>query len=222
MIGLILVAAGSGTRFGSEIPKQFTLLRGKPLYQHAWEPFASRVDEGVVVVPQGWQVRVREELGRLPRAAGLAVEVGGPERQDSVQLGLLRLSPAVRTVLVHDAVRPFVSAGLVQRVLEATLRHGACIPALPVAETVKRVARDRVVETLDRGQLYLVQTPQGFEVGLLRRAFEQARRDDFRGTDEASLVERLGAPVHVVEGEPGNVKVTWRNDLKTTRMKGEG
>jgi len=115
--------------------------------------------------------------------------------------------------LIHDAARPFTSSELISRVIEKTRRHQACVPVLPVRDTLKEVRGGRIVRTLDRESLSLVQTPQGFEINLLTRAFKQARKDGFYATDESTLVERLGSPVHVVAGERSNLKVTWKEDL---------
>ena len=213
MIGLILAAAGAGSRFGGDIPKQFSSMRGKPLYLHALEPFVEFFEEAVMVVPEAWQDRVEEQIRLLPYRGKLLLQTGGRERQDSVFRGLRRLSDSVQIVLVHDAARPFVSQGLIARVVEQTRRSGACLPALPPRDTVKEVDSLKVLRTLDRHRLRLAQTPQGFEIDLLRRALEQAQQDGFCGTDEASLVEHLGSPVYVVAGEPENIKVTWKEDL---------
>ncbi len=213
MIGLILAAAGAGSRFGGEIPKQFSSMRGKPLYLHALEPFSKFFKEAVIVVPEGWAERVEQQIRSIPYRQKLLLQTGGPQRQDSVARGLSRLSDSVQIVLVHDAARPFVSQELIARVVEQTRECGACLPAVPLRDTVKEVASLRVVKTVDRHRLRLAQTPQGFEISLLRRALEQAHKDGFYGTDEASLVERLDSPVDVVPGEPENIKVTWKEDL---------
>ena len=213
LIGLILAAAGAGSRFGGDIPKQFSSMSGKPLYLHALEPFVEFFDEAVMVVPEAWKDRVEEQIQLLPYRGKLLLQTGGPERQDSVYRGLSWLSDSIQIVLVHDAARPFVSQGLIARVVEQTRQGGACVPALPPRDTVKEVDFLKVLRTLDRRRLRLAQTPQGFEINLLRRALEQAQKEDFYGTDEASLVERLGAPVYVVAGEPENIKVTWKEDL---------
>lgn len=207
-------AAGSGSRFGTDLPKQFIPLRGKPVYLHALDVLAPFCGQCVLLVPSGWEERVGSEIQGLPYRDRLLVEVGGPERQDSVYRGLKRLSDRVRVVLVHDAVRPFVSPGLVTRVIEGARRYRACIPTLPVKETVKEVREGKVIRTVERQGLHLVQTPQGFQAQLLKEAFEQALRDRFYGTDESMLVERLGVPVHTVEGEAGNIKITWKEDLR--------
>ena len=213
MIGLILAAAGAGSRFGGNIPKQFSLMRDKPLYLHALEPFLEFFEEAVMVVPEAWQGRVQEQIESLPYRAKLLLQAGGRERQDSVYRGLRRLSDSVEIVLVHDAARPFVSRDLIARVVEETRRGGACLPAVPLRDTVKEVSSRRVVRTVDRDHLRLAQTPQGFEINLLRQALKQAQKEGFCGTDEASLVERLGSPVYVVPGELENIKVTWKEDL---------
>lgn len=213
MIGLILAAAGTGSRFGSEIPKQFTELQGRPLYLHALEAFLPLCAQVVVVLPESWKEEVERRLRAFGVDGRLTIESGGAERQDSVERGLLRLGPEIETVLVHDAARPFCTPELIQRVVEGTRRHGACIPALPVPDTIKEVSQEKVVRTLDRSTLRLIQTPQGFRRRLLIDAFRAARESGFFGTDEASLVERLGTPVHVVEGEAANVKITWKEDL---------
>ncbi len=213
MIGLILAAAGSGTRFGSPVPKQFIPWAGRPLYQASLLRFARFIAEASVVVPSDWVGLIQGELDALGLSSQARAVAGGRERQDSVYQGLLQLGPSIRWVLVHDAARPFVSSRLIEIVLESTRLHGACVPGLPVSETVKEVAGDRVVKTLDRGRLRLIQTPQGFERNLLKTALERAIGEGFLGTDEASLVERLGSPVKVTPGEPGNVKVTWKEDL---------
>ncbi len=213
MTGLILAAAGAGSRFGGDIPKQFSSLRGSPLYLHALEPFVEFFDEAVMVVPEAWKERVEKQIRSLPYRGKLILQAGGERRQDSVYRGLSRLSDSIQIVLVHDAARPFVSMGLIARVVEQTRQSGACLPAVPLPDTVKEVASHRVVRTVDRSRLRLAQTPQGFEINLLRRALERAQKDVFYGTDEASLVERLGSPVDVVAGEPENIKVTWKEDL---------
>ncbi len=213
MIGLVLAAAGSGSRFGSDTPKQFIPFEGKPLYLHALERFSSFFEVAVLVLPEGWKERVENQVGSLSYRDRLFLEIGGPRRQDSVYQGLNRLGEDIEMVLVHDAARPFTSSELIAAVIEQTRQHEACVPVVPVADTLKQVSDGRIVRTLDRKGLSLVQTPQGFEINLLKRAFQQAIQDGFYGTDEAALVERLGSPVHVVAGERSNLKVTCKGDL---------
>jgi len=211
LIGLILAAAGAGSRFGSSVPKQFLPLDGVPVYLRSLESFESLVDHAVVVVPGDWKDRVACETQERWQGR-IRVDTGGDQRQDSVRRGLFALPP-VEIVLVHDAARPYVTANLITLVIEEARRSGACIPGLPVSQTVKEVAGSRVIRTLDRTSLVLAQTPQGFRRDILLQAFERAERDAFYGTDESILVERIGLPVAVVEGEPRNIKITFKQDV---------
>ena len=213
MIGLVLVAAGTGSRFGLATPKQFTLYQGRSLYLHALDCFAGLVDEAIIVIPEGWKDHVTNQIQPLPYREKLCVETGGQRRQESVYRGILRLSENIRTVLVHDAVRPFVSVQLISQVIQGSKNHQACVPLLPMADTLKEIRGDWVARTMDRRCLRLAQTPQGFETMLLKRAFQHAIAEGFRGTDESSLVEQLGVDVWIVPGERSNIKVTWREDL---------
>jgi len=211
--GLVLPAAGLGSRFGSSLPKQFYELDGKPLYLHALEPFLDLVVEAVVVVPAEWENRISAQIRSLSVRTPIRVQTGASSRQDSVLNGLSGLASNTKYVLVHDAARPYVSPGLIRSVMQSTREHGASIPVVPVCDTVKIVEASLVVRTLDRHSLRLTQTPQGFELELLKKAFERAKVEAFQGTDESSLVENLGVMVHVVAGEANNIKVTWLDDL---------
>jgi 2-C-methyl-D-erythritol 4-phosphate cytidylyltransferase len=214
LTGLILAAAGSGSRFGSQIPKQFLRMGGERLYRLALDPFLPFLDEAVILVPDDWIETVRQELPAV--ASGdkrLRVAPGGRHRQDTVSRGLRLLSAGVEIVLVHDAARPFVDAPLIARVIRAVRRGNAAVPVLKIRDTVKEVVSGRVERTLERERLGLAQTPQGFPAEVLREAVRQARQDQFYGTDEASLVERIGVEVQAVEGAPRNLKVTFEGDL---------
>jgi 2-C-methyl-D-erythritol 4-phosphate cytidylyltransferase len=138
---------------------------------------------------------------------------GGAERQDSMRAGLAALPPDCEWVAVHDAARALVRPADVARVVEAARRSGAALLAVPVRDTLKQTIGGRVVATVPREALYAAQTPQVFRVSLLREALDKAGTDGFQGTDDAQLVERLGAPVEIVEGDPGNLKITWAADL---------
>jgi len=168
----------------------------------------------VVAVPEAHVPRARRLLG-----PGVSVVTGGATRQESVRLALDGAPHGVRIVLVHDAVRPFITRGLVDAVLAAARAEGAAICALPVAETVKRVREGVVEATIDRAGLWAVQTPQAFRAEILREAHDKARRDGVVGTDDAMLVERLGQRVRVVPGLAANVKITTLDDLRRARVK---
>jgi 2-C-methyl-D-erythritol 4-phosphate cytidylyltransferase len=175
---------------------------------------ARLVDTVVVAAPPGDEAEVRGLLDTYAVPTDVRVTTGGDTRQESVRRALESLAPDVDVVLVHDAARPLAPSELVDQVVAAVAAGAdAVIPALPVADTIKRVEDDRVVETLRRSGLYAVQTPQGFARDLLAKAHEAAVIDGFAGTDDASLVERIGASVRVVPGHPEAAKVTRPDDL---------
>lgn len=209
----VLVAAGRGERFGADRPKAFAGLRGRPLLAESLERLEGSdwVDSIVVVAPPGWEepaILLAEELGCAKTNACVA---GGETRADSVRAGLAEIADDAAVVLVHDAARPLLRDEVVRRVL-APLSEGwdGAVPGLPVADTVKRVDGDTVVETLDRSCLVTVQTPQAFVAPILRSAL--ARRG-FVATDCASAVEAAGGRVKVVLGDPQLLKVTTPDDL---------
>jgi 2-C-methyl-D-erythritol 4-phosphate cytidylyltransferase / 2-C-methyl-D-erythritol 2,4-cyclodiphosphate synthase len=213
-VGAVLAAGGSGLRAG--VAKQWELLGGESVLRRSARALAASgvVDELVAVVPAGEEPRgLAEVSGLFPAARAVA---GGAARADSVRAGLAALGD-VAVVLVHDAARPFASPALARAVAEAAAARGAALAALRATDTVKRGDGDRVAETLDRRALFLAQTPQGFRVALLRRAFEEAGEAAAEATDECQLVERLGAEVALVPGEPGNFKITGQDDLARAR-----
>ncbi len=213
----IVAAGGSGVRAG--VAKQWLVVAGETVLRRAARALAScpAVDELVAVVPPGEEARGAAELAGLGKPSRAVA--GGAARADSVRNGLAAAAECA-VVLVHDAARPFATAGLVARVAEAAARDGAALAAVSVTDTVKRAVGEgdpRVAETLDRRTLWLAQTPQGFRRELLLRAYEAAGADASAATDECSLVERLGAPVTLVPGEPGNFKITGPGDLERAR-----
>ena len=218
-VAVLLPAGGIGTRLGSRTPKQFLRLGREPILAATLRHFRRhpRVACVVVAAPAAHVDRTR----RLVRGGGAPVAgvPGGASRQDSVWCALKAAPADAAIVMVHDAVRPFVSRALIDALLAAADRDGAAICALPVAETVKRV-RDGLVEaTVERDGLWSVQTPQAFRAAVLREAHDKARRDGFVGTDESMLVERLGHRVRVVPGLPDNVKITTPADLRRARRR---
>jgi 2-C-methyl-D-erythritol 4-phosphate cytidylyltransferase/2-C-methyl-D-erythritol 2,4-cyclodiphosphate synthase len=213
----IVAAGGSGLRAG--VAKQWLVLGGETVLRRAARALAAcpAVDALVAVVPAGEEERGAAELAGLGKPA--RVVAGGAARADSVRSGLAA-AEGHAVVLVHDAARPFATPDLARRVAEAAARDGAALAALPVTDTVKRAVADgdaRAAETLDRRTLWLAQTPQGFRRDLLLRAYEVAGAAASAATDECSLVERLGAPVTLVPGEPGNFKITGPADLARAR-----
>ncbi|MDZ7271669.1 MAG: 2-C-methyl-D-erythritol 4-phosphate cytidylyltransferase [candidate division KSB1 bacterium] len=213
---VIVVAAGRSERFGTGTPKQFALLRGRPMVVHALMVFERmpRVEAVELVVPGGQEGFVREEVvQRYALRKVKAIVAGGQERQDSVWAGLQALPPEVELVAVHDGARPLVNARVVEAVLEAAELHGAAIPVLRLHDTIKEVQADQVVCTLARDRLVAVQTPQAFHRTLLLEAYRAARVQGIQATDDAALVERIGYPVWVVAGDPRTMKVTTPHDF---------
>ncbi len=213
-VGVVIVAAGSGSRVGGEL-KQFRWVAGKPMLLHSVQAFQQRADVAMVVCvlpkafvgdPPPWLFQCDTDR--------LLISVGGRERTESVANGLEDLPDEVRVVLVHDAARPFVSASTVDRVIaEARCRRGA-IAALPVVDTLKEVDEDgRVVRTVERNRLWRAQTPQAFPRDLLEDAHARARAERISTTDDAALFERLGLPVVVVRGSERAMKITNETDF---------
>jgi 2-C-methyl-D-erythritol 4-phosphate cytidylyltransferase len=209
----IVCAAGAGSRLGSEQPKAFVALGGRPLLAESVERLdrSDWIDAIVVVVPPGWEepaIVLAEELVSSKVSAVLA---GGATRAESVRAGLAELPDDAIVVVVHDAARPLVDDAVLERVLTAIAPGVAgAVPGLPLADTIKRVEGGAIVETVDRDALWAVQTPQAFEAGALRRGYAGSLDG---ATDCASLVERGGGRVLVVEGDPRLRKITDRADL---------
>ncbi len=221
-VEVIIPAGGTGRRVGGEVPKQYMPLGGVHMLVHTLRVFqrmGDRVDRMVLLVPEGDVTFVREVIvgGYGLSKVGLVL-VGGKERQDSVKRGLDALGEAEAeddVVVVHDAVRPFVTVEQVSRAVEQCSSHGAVTLAVPVKDTVKDVGIDGlVVDTLRRDGLWLTQTPQAFKKMVLREAYRRAYEENFYGTDDAVLVERMGIPVKVVPGSYENIKITTQEDLE--------
>jgi 2-C-methyl-D-erythritol 4-phosphate cytidylyltransferase len=214
----ILVAGGSGRRFRSATPKQLQTVLGKPLVVHALERLRSSgsIDWVILVLPRdGFEEAKRAIAPFLTESAGIDWVPGGNSRQESMIEGLSRIEPFEGLVAVHDAARPAVPASLVGRVVEAAAAGGGAIAAMPLVETLKEASSDSLVlRTLPRERLYRAQTPQCFRYDVLARAVKKAAEDGFSGTDEASLVERLPAPIRIVPGSEQNLKVTTVEDLE--------
>jgi len=211
----IIVAAGTGTRFGGDTPKQFVKLAGRPILQRSLERFdlCDGIDSIIVVVAEEFVEQTRRivEAGMFSRQ--IEIVIGGATRAESTANGLSRVTGDDGVVLVHDAARPLVGVVDIQRVIDAALEFGAACLASPVADTIKRVANGEIQETIDRASLMSAQTPQGFKVELLRRAFAAAA-DLKNVTDECSLVESLGQKVFIVPATSPNMKITTQDDLR--------
>lgn len=207
----VVVAGGSGRRMGGAVRKQYMEVGGEPILLRAVRAFTAHPGIGAVVV-----VLPPEDAASPPAwllGLGVTVVASGEERGDSVWNGLVATPEDAAIVLVHDGARPFVSADVIGRVLEAA-RSGATLAALPVTDTLKEVAADgTVLATPDRARFWQAQTPQGFPRAVILEAHRRARAEGVRATDDAALCERYGIPVRVVEGAADNLKVTRPADL---------
>jgi 2-C-methyl-D-erythritol 4-phosphate cytidylyltransferase/2-C-methyl-D-erythritol 2,4-cyclodiphosphate synthase len=206
---VIIVAGGKGVRMGGHVPKQYMELRGRPVLWHTLQAFErAECISGVIVVVAADDMAYCQQavLGGGDFSKVRSLVAGGSERADSVRAGLGETKAEDTLILVHDAVRPFVSESLIERVVEAADRWGAALPALPVADTIKTIRDEWVEDTPNRNLLRAAQTPQGFRRSLLCRAHEPREVD--AATDDAMLVEMLGEPVRIVAGEAENKKLT--------------
>ena len=216
----IIAAGGEGRRLGAGTPKQLLEVGGRTILERSVSAFVGhdRVDEVIVVLPAALVNAPEAWTKSTPPA--VRIVAGGARRQDSVANAFDSVAADSDVVLVHDAARPFVSADLISRAIDAAAAHGAAIAALPVRDTVKRVesrgAASVIVSTIPRDTIYLAQTPQAFRREVLREAVALGR-SGVDATDEAMLAERAGHAVHVVEGDPSNVKITTADDLDLAR-----
>jgi 2-C-methyl-D-erythritol 4-phosphate cytidylyltransferase len=221
-IAAILPAAGLGTRMGADTPKQFLELDGTPIVIHSVRRIAScPLVTDIIVATRGDVVESLEQRLRGESfMQSVRVVRGGDSRQDSVALALKEIPNDTEIVLVHDAVRPFVTREQVSRVIEEARRCQAAILGIPAMDTVKEVKRASLPEdvalitaTIPRERVVLAQTPQAFSTKLIKEAFARAQSDGVNASDEAGLVERLGHDVHVVLGSERNIKITKPADM---------
>ena len=214
-VAAIIAAGGQGLRFGGATPKQFVELEGKSLLEHSVQAFArsSRIDTIVVALPAS----MIDNPPRFLQSVGkpTTVVAGGADRSASVANAFANVPDSIDVVVIHDAARPFVSDDLINRTLDAASVHGAAIAAIPARDTVKQVDRREpatITATLPRDTIFLAQTPQAFRRDVLATALSAAEIGS--ATDEAMLAERAGFRVHIVEGDPRNIKVTTADDLR--------
>jgi 2-C-methyl-D-erythritol 4-phosphate cytidylyltransferase / 2-C-methyl-D-erythritol 2,4-cyclodiphosphate synthase len=219
----IIAAAGAGKRLGSAAPKQLLDLGGKTILARSIGAFDSHpsISDIVAVVPPDLATTAADSyIG--PTSRPIVIAAGGARRQDSVANAFAIVDPSAEIVLIHDAARPFVTPEVIDRTIEAAATFGAAIAAIEASDTVKRVERHPngalVVETIPRSTIFLAQTPQGFRREVLADAVALGR-SGVEATDEASLAERAGHPVHIVAGDPGNVKITTEQDFMAARMR---
>lgn len=219
MISAIIVAAGAGERVNSVIPKQYLPLMGKPVLSYTLDAFenCSAISEIVVVIsPFHREIFLQSVMSKFSYRRLAEFVFGGPTRQESVYQGLKAVKERGKSqfVLIHDGVRPLVSQALLKRCIEAVKEHQAVCSAIPCVDTLKFTRDGKTIEqTLDRTKVWRAQTPQAFEISLIWEAFQKAKEEGFEGTDDASLVERLGKPVYFVMGSEENLKITTPKDF---------
>ncbi|MDD7035360.1 MAG: 2-C-methyl-D-erythritol 2,4-cyclodiphosphate synthase [Firmicutes bacterium] len=225
---VIVAAAGRGRRMGSSLPKQFLKIGGEPVLVKTLKVFQKMdaVDYIFVVTGGEYVDFVREMAENAGITKVESVIEGGEERQDSVFNALQEINrkkPGTSYVLVHDGARPFVTEQTVMDVIEAVDRKGAAVACVSMKDSIRKTTDDRMGSIgVDRDEYFSVQTPQGFRKAVLIEAYEKAYDDSFRGTDDASLVERAGYPVEIVRGEYGNIKITTKEDLPMENRIGTG
>jgi 2-C-methyl-D-erythritol 4-phosphate cytidylyltransferase/2-C-methyl-D-erythritol 2,4-cyclodiphosphate synthase len=213
----IIPAGGAGRRLGSSVAKQYLLLDGVPVLARTLKIFqqAKVIDEIVLVVPQDDLTSAQKQLvDKYDLTKVRVIVAGGRQRQDSVRNGLSTIVDRCDVVIVHDGVRPLLTEEMISKVVAAAKSDGASSMGVKVKDTVKQTTDNDLVEaTLPRNNLWLTQTPQAFSIDVLRKAHESAASDDFYGTDDASLVERIGGKVKMIAGSYENIKITTSDDL---------
>jgi 2-C-methyl-D-erythritol 4-phosphate cytidylyltransferase len=217
----IIVAAGKGNRMSGSVRKQYIALDGIPILEHTLNIFDScaKVNQIIVVVPDEDLDFCRKKILRPAKLQkDVSLIAGGSVRQDSVYNALKIIKPDEGIVIVHDGVRPFLRQKHLVACIKGAAELGACILGIPAFDTVKKVnPKGVIIQTHKRDTLWLAQTPQVFEVKLIKKAHEKARQEGFIGTDDASLVERLGAAVKIIPGSRSNIKITNPEDLNLAR-----
>jgi len=213
---VLIPAGGSGNRFNSPVKKQFLQLGGKSILQKSIQAFLSLSNISQVIVALPASDLDQPELSNQSR---LLLTEGGKTRAESVFKAFQQAqADSDDIILVHDAVRPLLTPDLVARVIDSVMQRGSTVPVMPVTDTIKEICDSQVVKTIDRAILGSVQTPQGFRVGDLQKAYDKLGVDDPAITDEAVLIEKAGFPVYTVEGEAANIKVTRPFDLKMAEL----
>jgi len=216
-IVVLIPAAGSGVRMGSTVKKPYLLLAGRPMLYHTLAAFdrAPAVDQIIIAVAPGEEACCETDVVRkFPFKKKITIIAGGDMRQDSVRRLLERVPEETSLVLIHDGARPLITVDLIERALAETEKWQATVAAVPVKDTIQATDEAGFVQkTLPREQLWSIQTPQTFELRLIREAHCKALQDGFVGTDEGSLVARLGRPVKIIMGAYDNIKVTTPEDL---------
>jgi len=215
-VSAVIAAGGKGRRMNSSISKQFLNIKGRPILYYTLKKF-ERIDKikSIILVVGADDIDfTREEIVKRYKFKKIKIVQGGKERQDSVYNGLRELSPQTDIVVIHDGVRPFVPVTIIEKSIAAAAKYKAVGVAVPVKDTIKVVdINNTIITTPDRKTLWAMQTPQSFTYDVIMRAYEKAMDDDFYGTDDTVLVERLGLPVKIIEGAYENIKITTPENI---------
>lgn len=216
MNGVIIVAAGSGSRMNTNINKQFIKLNDKEIIAHTIEKFYNNknINDIVIVIKEDEAKFFKKEILDKYRFKNIKIAYGGKERQDSVYSGIKLLDKNCKYVLIHDGARPFVDEDIINRSLDEVKVFKSIVVGVPVKDTIKVVNNNNnVVDTPNRSTLWSVQTPQTFDYNIIKRAYEDAFDNNFYGTDDAMLVERIGYTIKMIYGSYNNIKVTTPEDI---------
>lgn len=216
MNGVVIVAAGSGSRMKRDINKQFIKLDGKEIIAYTIEKFykSEDIDDIVIVIKENEEKYFIENIINKYGFDNIKLAYGGKERQDSVYNGIKKLNRNCEIVLIHDGARPFVNEDIIKNSIKETKENNAVVVGVPVKDTIKVVDSDgNIVDTPNRSLLWSVQTPQSFKYEIITKAYEYAYSNDYYGTDDAMLVEHIGYNVKMIEGSYDNIKITTEEDL---------
>jgi len=213
----IIVAAGTGSRMNSVIPKQFLKVGGKPVLYHTIIKFdkAKYVKEIILVISPEY-IDSKELEESIPKQLSKTFKIvqGGDTRQQSVKNGLDQVSPDIPIVMTHDGVRPLIEPQMIDKAVIQCGKKDGVIFAIPAMDTLKEVENNIIKKSLDRDKIWQMQTPQVFKKEILQQGFDLAEKDNFFSTDEASLVERLGIAIHIIQGKKSNIKLTVKEDIQ--------
>lgn len=217
MNGVVIVAAGTGSRMKKDINKQFIKLKNKEIVAHTIEKFynSENIDDIVVVIREDEEEYFNKNIKEKYGFTNIKVAHGGNERQDSVFNGIKMLKKECDVVLIHDGARPFVTDDIIKKSINKANEHNAIVVGVKVKDTIKVVSDNgNIVDTPNRSYLWAVQTPQVFKYDIITKAYEDAYNNNYYGTDDAMLVERIGYNVKMIEGSYNNIKITTQEDLE--------
>lgn len=217
MNGVVIVAAGTGSRMKKDINKQFIKLKNKEIVAHTIEKFynSENIDDIVVVIREDEEGYFNKNIKEKYGFTNIKVAHGGNERQDSVFNGIKMLKKECDVVLIHDGARPFVTDDIIKKSINKANEHNAIVVGVKVKDTIKVVSDNgNIVDTPNRSYLWAVQTPQVFKYDIITKAYEDAYNNNYYGTDDAMLVERIGYNVKMIEGSYNNIKITTQEDLE--------